>query len=91
MPSVLDVGVKNETYITGGWQAHDIEFIKDGAYTETFATLVLTQIHYAGEVFMGEPAPVVLGSKFRDLLVLGGAHPDEYYAFANTIHNQFDG
>ena len=90
MPSVLDVGVKNDAYITGNWEAHDIAFTKDDAYTETFATLGLNQIVYAGEAFMWEPAPVVFGSKFRDAMVLGAAHPDEYYAFANAVMNEHE-
>ena len=51
----------------------------------------LEQISYSGASFMWHSAPAVLGSEFRDVLVLGGAHPDEYYAFANEIENRFAG
>lgn len=40
---------------------------------------------------MLKSAPVVFGSKFKDVLVLGGAHADEYYAFVNGIQNKFNG
>ena len=42
-------------------------------------------------MLMFKEAPVVFGSKFKDIVVLGGAHPDEYYSFSNTIHNEFGG
>ena len=38
---------------------------------------------------MWHSSPVVFASKSRDVMMLGGAHSDEYFAFANEIEKEF--